>query len=127
MAGLLLDSHVVRWWLDDHPMLGEGTRQLIAVSPEVLVSVVTPWELGVEKALGKLSFPDGLVDEVEANGFSMLSISSVHAEAAPALPLHHRDPFDRMLIAQCLCDGLTLVTADRAFEAYEVDLQDARA
>ena len=108
-------------------MLGEGTRQLIAVSPEVLVSVVTPWELGVEKALGKLSFPDGLVDEVEANGFSMLSISSVHAEAAPALPLHHRDPFDRMLIAQCLCDGLTLVTADRALEAYEVDLQDARA
>lgn len=127
MAGLLLDSHVVRWWLDDHSMLGADTRKLIAASPEVLVSVVTPWELGIKKALGKLSFPDGLVGETEANSFSMLSISSVHAEAALALPLHHRDPFDRMLIAQCLCDGLTLVTADRALEAYEVDLQDALA
>ncbi len=127
MERLLLDSHVVRWWLEDHPMLGDDTRGLIAASPEVLVSVVTPWELGMKKALGKLSFPDGLVDEVEANGFSMLNISSAHAEAAPVLPLHHGDPFDRMLIAQCLCDGLTLVTADRAFQAYEVDLQDARA
>mgnify|MGYP003951122273 CR=1 FL=1 len=121
MAGLLLDSHVVRWWLDDHPMLGEGTRQLIAVSPEVLVSVVTPWELGVEKALGKLSFPDGLVDEVEANGFSMLSISSVHAEAAPALPLHHRDPFDRMLIAQSLVSNLPVIGRDLAFDDYGVE------
>lgn len=125
MARLLLDTHVVRWWLSDHPMLGDETRELIAASPEVLVSVVTPWELGIEKALGKLSFPDGLVGEVEANGFSMLSISPAHAEAAPALPMHHSDPFDRMLIAQCRCDGLTLVTADRALDAYEVDLQDA--
>lgn len=127
MAHLLLDSHVVRWWLDDHPMLGTQTRELISASSEVLVSVVTPWELGIKRALGKLSFPDGLVDEVEANGFEMLSISAAHVEAVPNLPPHHRDPFDRMLIAQCQCESLTLVTADRALHAYEVDLQDAWA
>ena len=91
MAHLLLDSHVVRWWLDDHPLLGTQTREQISASPEVLVSVVSPWELGIERALGKLSFPDGLVDEVKANGFEMLGISSSHAEAAPNLPPHHRD------------------------------------
>ncbi|HMS46908.1 type II toxin-antitoxin system VapC family toxin [Candidatus Neomicrothrix sp.] len=126
MAHLLLDSHVVRWWLDDHPLLGTQTREQISASPEVLVSVVTPWELGIERALGKLSFPDGLVDEVKANGFEMLGISSSHAEAAPNLPPHHRDPFDRMLVAQCQCDSLTLVTADRRLHLYDVDLADAR-
>lgn len=126
MARLLLDSHVVRWWLEDSPRLGEQTRSLIVASPEVLVSVITPWELGIKRALGKLSFPDGLVDEVETNGFSMLSISPDHAVAAPNLPMHHRDPFDRMLIAQCQCDALTLVTADRGLRSYDVDLVEAR-
>jgi PIN domain nuclease of toxin-antitoxin system len=67
-----------------------------------------------------------LVDEVKANGFEMLGISSTHAEAAPNLPPQHRDPFGRMLVAQCQCDSLTLVTADRVLHAYDVDLVDAR-
>ena len=126
MARLLLDSHVVKWWLDDHPMLGPATRELITESPDVVISVVTPWELGIKRALGKLSFPDGLVEEIEANGFSMLSISPAHAETAPNLAMHHRDPFDRMLVAQAQCEALTLVSADRQLLHYAVELSNAR-
>lgn len=124
---LLLDSHVALWWLDDAPSLGERARQAISEADDVVFSAVTPWELGIKRALGKLSMPDGIGAALEASGIAPLPITVQHAELAPALPAHHRDPFDRMLVAQAMVESLTLVSADAAFAAYDVDVLDARA
>ena len=91
----------------------------------MLFSAATPWELGIKKALGKLTFPAGLTEKLEAEGFEALSISARHAEHAAALPPYHRDPFDRILVAQAQLESLTVVTADRALYSYDVDLIDA--
>jgi PIN domain nuclease of toxin-antitoxin system len=122
---LLLDSHVALWALADET-LGESARQTISDAAAVYVSVVTPWELGIKRALGKLDYPEGLISSLADAGFEMLSITAEHAELAPTLPLHHRDPFDRMLIAQALVQRLTLVTADATLAPYDVAQLDAR-
>jgi len=124
---LLIDSHVALWWIEDNPYLGATARGHITAADEVVFSAVTPWELGITRALGKLTMPDGLADALVAGGFRALDISAHHAETAAALPAHHGDPFDRMLIAQAQLESLRLVTADRAFDAYDVDLMDALA
>lgn len=123
---LLLDSHVCLWWLDDHPSLGPRCRAALEEADEARFSAVTPWELGIKRALGRLVIPDGLVGALTAAGFEPLPITAAHAERAPDLPAHHRDPFDRMLVAQAQLEALTLVSGDEALRAYEVDLLDAR-
>lgn len=123
---ILVDSHVALWWLADSESLGSRCRQLIERADEVCFSVVTPWELGIKRALGKLTMPDGLVAALLAGGFVPLAISADHAEHAPLLPGHHRDPFDRMLVAQAQLEALTIVTADQQLLAYDVELVDAR-
>lgn len=123
---LLLDSHVALWWLEDSASLGPEARATLELADEVYFSAVTPWELGIKRALGKLDFPDGLADALTDAGFSELAITARHAEQAPALPPHHLDPFDRMLVAQARSESLSLVTADQAIEPYDVDLVDAR-
>lgn len=122
---LLVDSHVALWWLEANPSLGPTCRHFVERADQVFFSAVTPWELGIKKALGKVSFPDGLTDRLEAEGFEALSISGRHAEHAAALPPHHRDPFDRMLVAQVQLESLALVTADRALRPYDVSLIEA--
>ncbi len=124
---LLLDSHVVLWWLNDDPQLGTQARAAIVDADEVFVSAVTPWELGIKRALGKLSFPEGLSALVLRQGFESLPIRAEHAERAPELPPHHRDPFDRMLLAQAGLEQLRIVTADGQFDDYGVDLVAARS
>lgn len=124
---ILLDSHVVLWWLDDSAAMGPRCRELIRNSDEAFISAVTPWELGIKRALGKLTMPDGLVDELESEGFVLLSITAAHAALAPALPPHHRDPFDRMLVAQAQLETLVLVTADKALAGYDIERFDARS
>lgn len=123
---LLVDSHVALWWLDGSTAIGPASRRLIEQADEAYVSVVTPWELGITRAVGKLTMPDGLVEALEAGGFRSLAISADHAERAPALPAHRRDPFGRMLVAQAQLEALTLVTADQSLSSYDVDLVDAR-
>ncbi len=124
---LLLDSHVVLWWLTDSLELGVDAREAIATAAHVAVSVVTPWELGIKQAKGKLRMDPGLAEQLESEGFERLAISKEHVDVAVALPDHHRDPFDRMLIAQAVAERLTLVSADRAFDGYEVTVLDARS
>jgi PIN domain nuclease of toxin-antitoxin system len=123
---ILLDSHVALWWLEDSGSLGGRCRELIEHADEAFFSAVTPWELGIKRALGKLTMPDGLVDTLASGGFIPLGISVEHAGRAPGLPLHHRDPFDRMLIAQAQLEALALVSADGSFDPYEVEVVDAR-
>ena len=124
---ILLDSHVVLWWLDNSSSLGPRCRELIEIADGAFVSAVTPWELGIKRALGKLVMPDGLTDELEAEGFVSLPITAAHAELAPSLPAHHRDPFDRMLVAQAQLETLVLVTADQLLDSYDVERFDARS
>lgn len=123
---LLLDSHVALWWLINAPQLGSTAIASIDAAEIVAFSPATPWELGIKRSIGKLSYPGSIAAELERIGFVELPIRSRHAEAAAELPGHHRDPFDRLLIAQAQIEGLTLVTADDALAPYQVDRLDAR-
>jgi PIN domain nuclease of toxin-antitoxin system len=122
---LLVDSHVALWWLDSHAALGGAAQERIGSAREVFYSAVTPWELGIKKAAGKVDYPDDLTPALDASGFLALPITVAHATLAPTLPPHHRDPFDRMLVAQAQLESLVLVSADRSLRPYEVDLLDA--
>ncbi|MEM1340727.1 MAG: type II toxin-antitoxin system VapC family toxin [Pseudomonadota bacterium] len=118
---LLLDTHILLWALLNDPRL--SAKQVKAISEgELYVSAASIWEIGIKRALGKLNVPDDLFDVAEEAGCRQLPISWLHAETAAKLPQHHADPFDRMLIAQAGCEGLTLASADRQFAQYEVEL-----
>ncbi len=120
---LLLDAHVLLWALADDPTLGPEARDAIA-SPanDVLVSAAVVWELAIKQALGKLDAPHDLPSVIEATGFVGLPITLADAEAAAGLPPHHRDPFDRMLVAQAQRLGAVVVTRDPALTAYGIDV-----
>jgi len=122
---LLIDTHVLIWWARNSRRLGKGTRELIA-SPRnsVWVSAASIWEISIKASLRRLDIDETLAatitENLDRHGFSALPIQFVHAVAVRNLPFHHSDPFDRMLIAQAQCEGLTLVTADPAFAAYDI-------
>lgn len=118
---LLLDTHTFLWWLIDVANLTAVTRTAIAdPGNDVFVSAVTGWEIAVKKARGKLTAPDNLSAMIEEKGFRHLPLTFHHAEQAGRLPMHHRDPFDRFLIAQAQAEGLTLVTRDARVRRYGV-------
>jgi PIN domain nuclease of toxin-antitoxin system len=118
---LLLDSHVLLWWLVESPRLSDAAYEAIAdPSNEIAVSAATPWELEIKRAAGRLRAPQDLVARLRAARFQMLPITAEHGVAAAHLPRHHRDPFDRMLIAQAQIEGLTIVTRDPRFAPYSV-------
>ncbi|HYL05115.1 MAG TPA: type II toxin-antitoxin system VapC family toxin [Thermoanaerobaculia bacterium] len=124
---LLLDSHAFLWWLAGDRKLSAASRQAVADPASIVyVSAATIWELSLKAALGKLDL-DGadLVEEIAENAFVELPMTARHSLAAAYLPRHHEDPFDRMLIAQARIEGLTLVTKDLAFRAYEVSILPA--
>ena len=123
---LFLDTHVLLWWLDDNPLLSEQAKKLIAdVDNIIFVSAVVIWEIRVKEALGKLEIAPGFFNIVKQQGFEILSITAQHANKVGDIPMHHRDPFDRMLIAQAIEESLTIVTHDRAFKAYEIPIIEA--
>jgi PIN domain nuclease of toxin-antitoxin system len=117
---LLLDTHALLWWLGGAAMEPEAGERISDPEELVLVSAASVWEIGVKRATGKLRFDGSLVDELRREGFDALAVSMAHAERAGGLPPHHRDPFDRMLIAQAQSEGLTVVTRDAAFDPYDV-------
>jgi PIN domain nuclease of toxin-antitoxin system len=120
---LLLDAHALLWWLGDDATLQPAARAAIA-SPanDILVSAATVWEIEIKRALGKLEAPDGLVDAIEASSFQALPISLDDAERAGRLPPFHRDPFDRMLVAQATRLDAVIVSRDDAFAPYGLDV-----
>lgn len=119
---LLLDTHILLWWLSDDPSLSAPARAAIQnPSSEVFVSAATAWEIAIKQALGKLQFPTAETAKIlEDAGFTPLDIQVEHAIMAGALPLHHNDPFDRMLVAQAQHKGLTIITADPMIQRYAV-------
>lgn len=100
--------------------ISEKAGGAIAEQSDVLISAVVIWEVAIKRRLGKLDAPDDLLDQLEKAGVDLLPITPRHADRVGTLPLHHRDPFDRLLIAQADCDGLALVTADGEFQRYGV-------
>ena len=119
----LLDTHIFLWWAEDSSQLSRGIRCLLADPGNVIhISAASAWEISVKRALSRIQIRDDEVRfAIAENGFRTLTITIDHALRAGALPAHHRDPFDRMLIAQALLADLTLITADRSLSAYEVD------
>ena len=128
MQRLLLDTHVLLWWVENSAALGEGALKTIAdPRNEVFVSAASVWEIAIKRALGKLSFQDEISETVGRSGFKELPMTSFHAEQAGGLPLHHQDPFDRMLVAQARAEGLVIVTEDADIPRYGVRTMRAGA
>lgn len=117
---LLLDTHVILWWLTDDPQLPEQIKDRLDQDLDVRVSAASMWEIAIKQALGKIVAPADLADRIHDSGFRELPIGFVHAAAAGRLPPHHKDPFDRMLVAQARCEHLTLVTKDPRCQQYDV-------
>ncbi len=119
---LLLDTHVFLWWRADSRMLKRAAREAITGAEVIFVSAASAWEAAIKVALGRLRIPASIESGVIDSGFEKLPIGFSHAETAGALPHHHSDPFDRMLVAQAKIEGLTLVTNDRRLEPYEIPI-----
>ena len=119
----MLDAHAFLWWARNEATLAAAARGAIAdPANDVIVSGATVWELEIKRALGKLQAPADLLEVIDAEGFSCVPVSGKDATEAARLPPHHRDPFDRMLIAQAERLDAVLVTRDAAFNAYGVDI-----
>lgn len=119
---LLLDTHVVLWAVLDDARLWPAARREIMAAEALFISAASVWEVAIKSGLGKLSVPTDLFDRAQAAGAMPLPITWAHAQAVRDLPPHHADPFDRLLIAQAICEGLTLVSVDRMVRGYDVPL-----
>jgi len=122
-VNLLLDTHAFIWWAGVDERLSETARLAIAdAENRVIVSAVTVWEISIKRAIGKLKFSHDILLAIEQAGFETLDITPHHADRAGSLPLHHADPFDRLLVAQAGIEQFVLVTQDRQLLAYGVPL-----
>ncbi|MCA0435523.1 MAG: type II toxin-antitoxin system VapC family toxin [Austwickia sp.] len=122
---LLLDTHVVLWQLSGTRALSPSARKAIAEADDVLLSAVSYAEMGIKASVGKLTVPDDLQSRIENIGVRTLALSPAHGLAVARLPVHHRDPFDRLIIAQATVEALTCVTADARFSAYGITVLQA--
>ncbi len=123
---LLLDTHTLLWFFRDDPQLSEMAKTLIEdPGNRKLISVASCWEIAIKAGLGKLDLAEPsrtlLGREIPANNLEILSISLAHATAVESLPRHHKDPFDRLLIAQSVIEGIPIVGADSIFDLYQID------
>ena len=123
---LLLDTHALLWWLADDPSLSDSARSTIA-DPEntVFLSAVVVWEIRIKQGIGKLELPDNFRQAFDDEQFVDLPVTVVHAHALADLPPLHRDPFDRMLVAQAKVEGMAVVTRDPTIRAYGVRVVEA--
>jgi PIN domain nuclease of toxin-antitoxin system len=124
---LLLDTHCWLWWLSEPHKLTSSMQQAIShPDNKLFLSVASIWEIAIKVAIGKLTIPQSLsklvAEQLPQDGINTLDIRAIHALKIEELPVHHQDPFDRILIAQAICENLTIVTGDRQFIAYPVSL-----
>jgi len=130
-VSLLLDTQVFLWWVNDDPRLGANARKALEdAGIQVVFSSASAWEIAIKARLGRLHAPPDLTtfltDQITINGFRVLPIELEHAARVRHLDDHHRDPFDRLLVAQAILEGLTLVTSDAVIGRYPVNVLDAR-
>ncbi len=121
---LLLDTHVLIWW-EEGARLDRKAADAIRRAEVVYVSAVAGWEVAIKTSLGRLAPRRTVAQAVDESGFTELPVLLRHTEELQKLPWHHRDPFDRMLVAQAKSEGLTLVTRDAVFERYGVRVMRA--
>jgi len=121
-VSLLLDTHVALWGITADSTLDDEFLDRLRHDPDIFLSTVTLWEITIKQTAGKLGGPPDLTERVRDMGFRELPITHTHCIGAGRLPVHHRDPFDRMLVAQARVEGLTLVTRDSDIQKYDVDL-----
>jgi PIN domain nuclease of toxin-antitoxin system len=124
---MLLDTHALIWWLGDDLRLGPLAREAVATADAVFVSSASAWEMSIKSAAGKLELPADLPAQLHRHRFSVLPVHLDHALRVASLPSLHRDPFDRMLIAQAQVEQLSILSRDRDFAGYDVHLVDAAA
>jgi len=122
---VLLDTHTLLWWISDDPALSQVARSFVADAKNtVVVSAASAWEIAIKARLGRLRLPPDLLSDfsryVEREGFAMLPISAEHAVRAGLLPGAHKDPFDRMLVAQAQAENAPIVSNERIFDSYGV-------
>ena len=121
---LLLDTHTFLWFLDDSPQLSQKGKALLEADNELLLSVASLWEIAIKLRLGKLTVAVPIevlmTQQLTQNDIALLPITVAPLIVVSTLPLHHRDPFDRLLIAQALVEQMPIVSADPAFDAYPV-------
>lgn len=122
---LLLDTHALLWIMMDDERLSAGARSAYASKRnDILLSVVSLWELSIKASLGKLEVDGGLRQRVERhlreNGITLIDVAAAHAWSVEHLPFHHRDPFDRLIAGTCLSEGFALISRDAAFDASGV-------
>ncbi len=122
MTGLLLDSHVLLWLLVDQPVSAAAKAAVTAPANNLFVSMATPWEIAIKQGLGQLDVREDYLDLLREQGVDLLGIEPAHTRAVRHLPAHHRDPFDRMLVAQAQVERLTLVTRDKRLAQYDVQV-----
>jgi PIN domain nuclease of toxin-antitoxin system len=116
---ILLDTQMYLWWLQDHPKLSQAARAMIVAATDVYISSASIWEASIKIGIGKLDADiDQLVAEIDNSGFKELPVAARHAAMVTRLPDLHRDPFDRILVAQALCEPLRLLTAYAVLRGY---------
>jgi PIN domain nuclease of toxin-antitoxin system len=121
LTPLLLDTHALLWSVGDEDLLSPAAHEVLSAGAvPAYVSAASIWEIAIKRASGKLNAPEDLLDKVAAARFIELRITFAHATIAGALPPHHGDPFDRMLVAQAQSEGLTIVTRNERIAAYDV-------
>ncbi|MDT0596050.1 type II toxin-antitoxin system VapC family toxin [Glaciecola petra] len=126
MKRVLLDTHALLWWLNGNQQLGKNSIETISNQDnDIFVSAASIWEIAIKKKKGLLEAPDDFDSIITEEGFKHLPISSYHAEQAGELELHHKDPFDRMLVAQAQAEGLILMTNDNEIPKYSVKVINA--
>lgn len=119
----LLDTHIFLWWLQDDPGLTPEAKQTISnPDVEIYVSAASFWEIAIKRKLGKIKFSGDLTKELKRDFFQALPITPEHAVETEKLPDHHRDPFDRILVAQARCEKIPLMTSDKNLTRYKLPL-----
>jgi PIN domain nuclease of toxin-antitoxin system len=120
---IILDTHIILWWLEDNPRLKNSFKNAIADKRNLcFISAASVWEISIKKALGKLDIPSNYLSVLKKQGFGELPITWEHSQKILSLPMKHKDPFDRMLIAQCIAGGFTILTADGIFAEYKIKM-----
>jgi PIN domain nuclease of toxin-antitoxin system len=122
---ILLDSHALWWFLNGSDKMPKATKDIIHNDENMIyVSIATIWEIAIKTSIGKLDFDggvDGFIEAIEDNGFSLLAVDPKHIKAVAGLPFIHRDPFDRMLIAQAVAEGMPIMTTDANVLKYDIN------
>lgn len=123
---VLIDTHIFLWFINDDPKLSATTKALLQSEANVMVSIASLWEIAIKISLGKLRLPESIEvlfpEQLRVNNIALLPIDVQHLKMMTTLPFHHRDPFDRLIIAQAIVEEAGLVSMDQVFDQYDVNL-----